>query len=239
MLRPDQVLDKVRTALRSESRVGRENLPEAMSFDDGVITLEGEAKNVAVKKLVLERAAALPEVTGIVDRLHVKPAQRMGDGEIRDAVRGVLMQEPAFQDLAIRERVAGRIDPVREPPQARGAIYIEVQDGIVILDGRVPGLDDKRLAGVLAWWVPGSRDVIDGIAVDPPEEDSDDAITEAVRLILEKDPFVDAGQIRVTVKDAVVSLKGIVPTESEREMAVFDAWYVFGVDDVVDRIDVG
>ena len=102
----------------------------------------------------------------------------------------------------------------------------------------MPGLDDKRLAGVLAWWVPGSRDVINGIAVEPPEDDSDEAILEAVRLVLEKDPFVDASQVRVGVRNALVRLGGAVPSEAEREMAEFDAWYVFGADKVDNRIDV-
>lgn len=102
----------------------------------------------------------------------------------------------------------------------------------------MPGLDDKRLAGVLAWWVPGSRDVINGIAVEPPEDDSDDAILEAVRLVLEKDPFVNASQIRAGVRGSVVTLLGVVPSEAEREMAEFDAWYVFGVDKVDNRIEV-
>jgi osmotically-inducible protein OsmY len=77
--------------------------------------------------------------------------------------------------------------------------------------------------------------VINGIAVEPPEDDSDEAILEAVRLVLEKDPFVDASQIRVGVKNALVRLTGLVPTEAEREMAEFDAWYVSGVDKVDNR----
>ena len=39
-----------------------------------------------------------------------------------------------------------------------------------ILNGRMPGLASKRLAGVLAWWVPGARDVVNGIAVEPPRK---------------------------------------------------------------------
>jgi osmotically-inducible protein OsmY len=177
-------------------------------------------------------------VTGIVDRLRVRPAQRMGDGEIRDLLRDALLQEPAFADFAIRRRLDARVETVREPPEARGAIELEVEDGVVTLNGQVPGLDDKRLAGVLAWWVPGSRDVINGIAVEPPEDDSDEAILEAVRLVLEKDPFVNASQMRVGVRHAVVRLTGIVPSEAERDMAEFDAWYVFGVDGVDNRIEV-
>jgi osmotically-inducible protein OsmY len=233
-----EVLDRVRAALASEPRLDLHRFPIELTFAEGTLTLEGEVKDVAAKKLALERVAALPEVTGILDRLRVRPAQRMGDGEVRDLVRDALLQEPAFADFALRRRLGERVETVREPPEARGVIEIEVEDGVVTLNGRVPGLDDKRLAGVLAWWVPGSRDVVNGIAVEPPEDDSDDAILEAVRLVLEKDPFVDASQIRVGVKNALVRLTGLVPTEAEREMAEFDAWYVFGVDKVDNRIEV-
>jgi osmotically-inducible protein OsmY len=233
-----EVLDRVRAALASEPRLDLHEFPIRLGYADGTLTLEGEVGDVAAKKLALERAAALPEVSGIVDRLRVRPAQRMGDGEIRDLLRDALLQEPAFADFAIRRRLDARVETVREPPEARGAIELEVEDGVVTLNGQVPGLDDKRLAGVLAWWVPGSRDVINGIAVEPPEDDSDEAILEAVRLVLEKDPFVNASQMRVGVRHAVVRLTGIVPSEAERDMAEFDAWYVFGVDGVDNRIEV-
>ena len=234
----EAVLQAVRAALLSEPRVDPHAHRIALDFADGVLTLEGEVGDVAAKKLALECAAAIPGVTGIVDRLRVAPAERMGDGQVRELVRDALLQEPAFADFGLRECIKGAWRPVRAPPQPRGAIDVEVADGVVTLNGRVPGLDDKRLAGVLAWWVPGSRDVINGLAVEPPEEDSDDAIAEAVRLALEKDPFVDAGQIRVGVRRATVTLTGLVPTESERDMAEFDAWYVFGVDKVANRIEV-
>ncbi|NIO09735.1 MAG: BON domain-containing protein, partial [Deltaproteobacteria bacterium] len=38
-----------------------------------------------------------------------------------------------------------------------GEIEIEVENGVVVLNGHVPSMSHKRLAGVLAWWVPGSR----------------------------------------------------------------------------------
>jgi osmotically-inducible protein OsmY len=233
-----QLLDQVRAALQSEPRLDLHEFPIELSYADGTLTLEGEVVDVAAKKLALERAAALPEVSGIIDRLRVRPAQPMGDGQIRDLVRDALLQEPAFADFAIRRRLGERVEIVREPPAARGAIEVEVEDGVVTLNGQVPGLDDKRLAGVLAWWVPGSRDVLNGIAVEPPEEDSDDAILDAVRLVLEKDPFVNASQIRVGVKNALVRLTGVVPSAAERDMAEFDAWYTFGVDKVDNRIEV-
>ena len=119
-----------------------------------------------------------------------------------------------------------------------GDIEISVEDGVVTLDGEVPSLSHKRLAGALAWWIPGSRDVVNGLGVEPDEEDNDDELTDAVRLILEKDPFVDAGQVRVTAEGCIVHLTGFVPTETERERAEDDAWCTFGVDDVTNEITV-
>lgn len=234
----ETVLDAVRSALCSEPRVAAATTEIEMDFADGVLTLEGEVRTVAAKRLALERSAELEPVRGIVDRLRVRPAVAMGDREIADHVRDAVLQEPAFADCAIAVvRGAGR-DVIRDPERPSGSIEVAVADGVVTLNGELVSLGRKRLAGVLAWWVPGARDVVNGIAVVPDEEDSPDAIEEAVRLALEKNPFVDAMQIRVGVRHAVVRLTGTVPTESERDMAEFDAWYVFGVDDVVNEIIV-
>jgi osmotically-inducible protein OsmY len=234
------VLEKARASLRSEPRLDLHAAPVALEFAEGVLTAEGEVSSVAAKKLALERLAALPEVTGIVDRLHVQPAERMGDGRIGDLVRDALLQEPAFAELTIlEERAAGHVETVRVPPTgSRGEIRYLVEDGIVTLSGEVPGLGRKRLAGVLAWWVPGSRDVVNGLAVVPPEEDNDGEMTDAVRIVLEKDPFVNASQIRVASRDRVVTLEGLVAAEAERDMAEYDAWSVFGVDRVLNDIAV-
>jgi osmotically-inducible protein OsmY len=233
------ILDTVRARLRSDPRVGIGKHRVGIGWDAGVLTLEGEVGDVAAKKRALIAAATVPGVDEIVDRLHVAPAERMGDGQVRDLLRDALLQEPAFDEFAIRERTGGKSVPVRTSPKdVRGNIEIEVRDGVVTLNGAVPGLDGKRLAGVLAWWVPGSRDVINGIAVEPAEIDGDEAIAEAVRLALEKDPFVNASQLRVAVHHAVVTLSGLLPTESQRDMAESDAWYIFGVNGVTNRIEV-
>jgi osmotically-inducible protein OsmY len=233
-----QVLDEVRASFHSEPRFGPHRHVD-VDFEDGTLILEGEVADVAVKKLLLERGAAHPEVDGIVDRLRVKAAQRMGDGEMRRRLCAVLLQEPALAEIAVRVREDGDLVTMREPPhRCRGEVWVTVDDGIVTLDGSVPGLAHKRLAGVLAWWVPGSRDVINGIQTPSDEPDRDDDITDAVRIALEKDPFVNASQIRVTTRDGVVRLQGAVPKDAEREMAEFDAWYVFAVDRVANELKV-
>jgi osmotically-inducible protein OsmY len=210
-----------------------------ISYENEVLTLEGEVQDVAAKKLCMELAIAVPGVTGIVDRLHVTPAVRIGDGAILAAVRDVLLQEPALQDCAVRVRSKGRVETIRESAApTSGVIELSVNDGVVLLDDHVPSLAQKRLAGVLAWWVPGSRDVINGMAVEPHEEDNDEELLDAVRLVLEKDPFVNADQIRVSVKNSVITLEGLVINDVQRQMAQNDAWYVFGVDKVIDMLQM-
>jgi osmotically-inducible protein OsmY len=235
-----KILEKVRAALHSEPRLGPGFTPERLDIDaEGTLTIEGEAPSVAAKKLALERAAALPEVSGILDRLRVAPASPMADAEICEHLREAFEQEPSFAALEIAERRGDHVEAVRgAPDRPLGRLLIEVDDGVVSLNGEVPGLSSKRMAGLLAWWVPGSRDVVNGLAVEPPEEDGPIRIEEAVKAALEKDRFVDAGQIRVGVRGTTVRLTGLVPTDSERDMAENDAWYVFGVDKVVNEIEV-
>jgi osmotically-inducible protein OsmY len=231
-------LESVRKALRSEARVDLGNHPIHLRLADGDLTMEGEVADIAAKKLALERAASVPGIEGIVDRLRVRPAERMGDGQISALVGSAIAGEPVFANCTIRAQSREHQDTVQIAEPAAGTIDIVVEDGVVTLDGDVPGLGLKRLAGLLAWWVPGSRDVVNGLGVTPPETDNDDEITDAVRLALERDPFVNPDQIRVTTSNAVVTLQGLVPTESEREMAEFDAWYIFGVDKVVNEVRV-
>ncbi len=238
MNHPQADLDAVRQALRSEPRIKLETHPIRLAFDSGDLVMEGEVADIAAKKLALERAASIQAGRSILDRLRVHPAERMADGQIRDLVRDALIADVGFANCTLRVWVKDRLETVQQPQAAAGLIDVKVQDGVVTLDGDVPGLVQKRLAGVLAWWVPGSRDVINGLGVTPPEEDNDDSVTDAVRVALEKDPFVNAEQVRVTARGGVVTLTGLVPTESEREMAEFDAWYVFGVDKVDNRIVV-
>jgi len=231
--------DKALTAIRSESRIGPHFKPLRLEIaEDGTATIEAEVENVALKRLALERLAGTPGISAVIDRMHVAPAVPKSDDGILDDLRKAFYDEPSFRVLAIKEAENSHLKLVRDAfEDGRGEIVFEVHDGVVILNGRVPGLTSKRLAGVLAWWVPGSRDVVNGIAVDPPEEDSPDLIEEAVRVALDKDPFVDAEQVRVGVRNRTVRLTGVLPRDA-RDAAEWDAWYVFGVDNVINEIEV-
>jgi osmotically-inducible protein OsmY len=228
----DTVVKDLMAAFEREPLIKLHSSPIAIDYGNGVVTLTGDTETLAAKKTALEVASSIPGVAGIVDRLHVLPAEPMEDGEIRTHVCNAILAETLLEPYALRALVKGHMESVREPKVSSGAIEVEVAEGVVTLNGRVASLSQKRMAGVLAWWVPGSRDVINGIEISPPEEDNDDEVIDAVRLALEKDPFVNATQIRVRCRDYAVTLEGLVTTEAERKMAESDAWYVFRVDKV-------
>ena len=233
------VVKQVRANLERDPRINLHHYPISITVDNGDLVLAGQVESIAAKKLALLAAAETHGVQRIIDRLTVTPAEKMGDAEIRDHVRRVLLEEPVFERCLVGG-LTGSVVPIRRTgSEPSGSIGIEVKDGVVTLNGEVPSLTHKRLAGVLAWWVPGTRDVVNGLEEIPPEEDNDDELTDAVRLVLEKDPFVNASSIRVGAKDWVVTLEGLVPTEAMKEMAERDAWYVLGVKSVGNRIAVG
>jgi osmotically-inducible protein OsmY len=53
-----------------------------------------------------------------------------------------------------------------------------------------------------------------------------------------KDPLIDADSIRVIARNRVVVMEGWVAGMGEREMAAMDAWCVFGVDLVINRLEM-
>ena len=207
----------LRAMLTEELKFDPNDFPIALRMEDGTIVMEGMVSNVGLKKRALLLAMGLQEVQGVVDRLRVRPSVSMSDDEIRDHMRGALTQESALNGLDIN---------------------IEVRDGVVDLEGQVWSLSHKRLAGVLAWWIPGVLDVINSIEVNPPEEDSDGELSDAVRLALEKDRLVDAQSLKVSTNGYVVTLEGVTGCAAEREAAEDDAWFTWGVNDVVNKIVV-
>ncbi len=199
-------------------------------LDNGVVTVAGEVPRIAAKKRALSDAKAL--CGRVADRVRVSPRQPMADREICELLLDAYASEPVFRDIGVHSRQT----PRRSIDTGDFTIAFAVHEGIVLLQGRVPGLDCKRLAGVMAWWIPGSRDVVNDLSV--TAADTFDSIAEAVRLVLEKDPCVEAAPVRVGAQGTEVTLAGSVPSTDQRWLAELDAWYVFGVDSVRNRMTV-
>ncbi len=237
----DDTARRVRAALECDVGVNLHRYPIDVSFHDGVLTLEGDVEDVVTKKRAWHIARRMDGVQECVDRLRVLPTERRGDGEIRDVLIDVLMQDTAFHDCTKRTRVieggefAQWQEAHREPS---GLLEITVNDGVITLEGHVPSPSHKRLAEAIAWWVRGCRDVVNRLEVIPPRDDTDDEITDALYLVLEKDPLVKADQLRVATCDRVVTLEGLLTNEMEKKAAEADAWCLTGIEEVVNKIQV-
>jgi len=236
---PEAIVRQVRALWEHETRINLHRYPIAVTLSAGDLIVEGQVEHIIAKKRALELAASVVGIRGIVDRLRVTPAQAMEDGELCDHVRDALLQESALENCSIRLWDKGKLRTIQDRSASSSAtIDVEINAGVVTLNGNVPSLTHKRIAGVLVWWVPGSRDVINGLEVVPVQDDNDDEITDAVRMVLQKNPFVDASQIAISTRTSVVTLTGSVRNPAEKQMAECDAWYVFGVDQVSNQLTV-
>ncbi len=240
-----EIIDAVNLAFHKEHRLGPHfRLDRIVLENGGTLVLEGNVSSLAEKKLALLHAAAVQGVSSLVDRVHVATAAPQSDRHMRAQLRELFAADSNFADIEIREDIAaGVLSTAYKPVSGSregviGRLDLEVEDGVVILNGTLPTLVRKRLAGAMAWWIPGVRDVVNGIAIDPPEEDGPDQIEEAVRVVLDRDPAVEASQIRAGARERVVRLTGLVPSQAMRTKAESDAWAVFGVDDVINEIAV-
>lgn len=230
---------KVHAALEREPRINIHRHPIRIDARDGAVTLEGEVADVAAKKLALEAAAGADGVRGVVDRLRVAPGEARGDGAVRDSFARMLLAQGEFRNCSIRLRTNERVASLREASRdGVGEIEISVTEGVIVLEGHVISVPHRLFAGVLAWWTPGRRDVVNALEVAPNYEERDEEVVEALRLALEADPLLEADQIRPNCAGWVVTLEGAVPTEEQRRRAELDAWAISGVDRVVNRLQV-
>lgn len=119
-----------------------------------------------------------------------------------------------------------------------GRISVEVRSGVIFLDGEVPSLGHKRLAGVLARRSHGCRGVVNRLTVGLGEHDSDEERATAVRLAICRDPALDTADIRVRVRGPLAVLEGTVDSPIKALAAESDAASVLGVERVDNRLVV-
>ncbi len=208
---------KLKAGLTDFAGIDLNTHPLMVRLEDNAILLEGTVENIRQKKKALFIAQGLEGTSGVIDRLRVIPSTQMGDKEIAAHIRDAFTQEQTLD---------------------ASMITTEITEGVVDIEGQVASLTHKRIAGVLTWWVPGVTEVINSLEVTPPEKDNESEITDAVRIILEKDRLVDESSIKVTTEGWVVRLSGAVKSEEQKEAAENDAWYVWGVNDVINEVEV-
>lgn len=238
MVDNNAVTREISRRLESEPRIDFAHQAITVIFAQGELLLSGEVSDISVKRVAVKRASEVPGVTTMRDELRLRPAEILVAGEIRDLLHKSLAEDPALAGCALRERVTGGFRTTRAPEVEVGHIDVSIARGVVTLEGSVPSLAQKRLAEALAWWVPGAVNVVANLSVEPPEADTDDALAGSLRLVLERDTTVHASGIRVAASGGVISLEGTVESEDARAAAERDAWFLSGVEDVVNGLTV-
>jgi osmotically-inducible protein OsmY len=241
---PEQLIRSITAALERDTRVDMHNHSLRVWQRDGQVVLDGRVGDIAAKR----RAAALAaDQTGddwpLRDWLRVakEPA---GDEQIEQDIARALLDEPALIDYAIER---GAVEPgapapgesgevLRRPDAPHGHIAISVSEGRATLSGHAGSPAHARLAEVLAWWTPGCELVDNRIEVIPPRREHDEELADVVRMVLEKDPLLDATQFKVRAENGVVRLEGLAGNEEKRRMAIRDCYYVPGVREVQDLV---
>ncbi len=127
-------------------------------------------------------------------------------------------------------------------------INTDVHDGNVTLTGKVNSSVDKSLAGELIKSLDGVKDVNNELSVmkqhsDKDSKDLSDSLTDSkvatvvkTRLLFSAD--VSGSDINVDVANGVVTLKGTVSSDAERDLALTIAKNTDDVKDVVDELRV-
>ncbi|MFP4252692.1 MAG: BON domain-containing protein [Guyparkeria sp.] len=236
----DELREALSGAFEHDPRIDLHQSPIRIRVEGDRLILEGQVQDVTT----LRRARALAEQYAgeqrtVEDRLRRRPVEPMGDRELRDEAIGAFTDEPVFAGYTLRTHTGSKAETVHDGGPDAGRILVAIEEpGTITLSGSVGSLSHRRLAEALMWWIRGCEAVDNCLEVDPPEEDSDDEINDAVRIVLEKDPMVRADQLRVGTAAGIVHLDGAVATEDERRFAVGDCFAVPGVYDVLDRLQV-
>ncbi len=212
--------------LQNDMRVDSELI--GVEVKGGAVTLTGQVGSAAERALAYADAwvAGVTSVdnSGLEVRWWARDQMRKHNTPI---------PTPAKLDKALD--AAFRWDPRVTP----GEIKPHVVGGVATLEGVVGSLAAKRAAGDDARNTDGIWRVDNYVQVRPPKHVSDQQLAENVRDRLQKNPYVDSDDIRVTAHHGRVSLGGRVDNRFQQKQATREAEHERGVVAVNNDLHVG
>ncbi len=185
----------VNEALFKDPRIDASEIT-ATTFD-GVVTLSGTVRNLAAKTYADLETKKIKGVLGVVNKIVVMPDFRF-DTDIAQDVRHRIVNSSAI--------VSNNINVVSI-------------DGKVALAGEVDSWAEKQEAGLLASEVPGVTAVNNDLVIRYKSKRSNQEIKKDAMSALNRDVYLTGLPIDVSVKDGVVTLKGDVGSQYEKDRA--------------------
>jgi osmotically-inducible protein OsmY len=118
-------------------------------------------------------------------------------------------------------------------------ITVQVNNGMVLLNGVVDTARARRAAEDDAWAIPGVVSVDNQIEVDATRiTPTDEFIRQNVQTVLELNPNIDEGEVGVSVEDGEVTLRGEVQSAWRRARATELVQDITGVAGINNRLEV-
>jgi len=206
-----QVIDE----LDFEPSVDSANI--GVAADNGVVVLTGHVSTYAQKTMAANVAKRVKGVKAIVQEIEVRPPFA-GEGD-EDIARRAL--NVIGWDVTI----------------PRDVIKVQVSHGFVTLTGEVDWDYQRRAAEHDVRKLSGVVGVANAIAIKAKTDEGD--IQRRIEEALKRSAQIEAGGVRVEVKDGKVILEGKVRAWYERDVLERAAWSAPGVKTVEDRVTVG
>lgn len=170
---------------------------------DGVVSLRGRVDNLLSRERAARIARTVRGVRAVVNRLEVEPAPPVADPVVAREVR---------QALAIDPLTAGRL------------FEVQVDRGVVRLDGEVTSRREGELVGRIVKGVAGVRALDDRLRLDPGARRSDQEIQRVIDRLFRRDLLLERDAIEVRVDEGRVTLSGTVGSAAEKSRATARAW---------------
>lgn len=198
-----------------------------VSVEDGQVTLTGKVDSMAEKELAEVVVKRVRGVLGVTNRIEVRPTDSRPDEEILADVERRLATDLQIQDELIDVRV---------------------EDGRVIVSGKVASLAEKRRVRRVAW-VAGAQSIdasgleislvaLDSLEPPAPGPTNYAEIERAIYDAFRYDPRLKHFAIDVKVKAGTATLSGQVTSLYAKQAAENDALNTRGVVVVKNQLDV-
>lgn len=181
-----------------------------------VVTIHGTVRTLYLRERARRIAELTPGVREVVNQLFVRPASKSSEQLRREVEQAVLLDSTA---------------------DARD-IQVRVDNGLVVVNGRVNSVQQKQLVEQAIQGVTGVREVFNRLRVLTPPVRPDVEIMVELKTVLERDEGLIGDYLYVQVKNGVVHLSGRIADASRLARIVEKSWTagVKGVD--TSRIEV-
>jgi osmotically-inducible protein OsmY len=186
-----------------------------VTVDDGKATLTGTVPDLRARVAATDAAWSVWGINSVENKLRIAPIQTMEDSIIKRRVQSALEADSLLN---------------------AGDIKVSVDKGTVTLRGTVDAYWKKRQAEWHAEAVPHVVEVTNELAIVPTKRFTDEEVAKDIMAALERNAFVNAEAVNVSVSYGKVTLTGTVPSWTAKRAARDAAWYTLGVIDVEDRL---